>query len=41
MMIHALELHGGPLVMPQTRPADIWRDLTSFEACVRLAIDKS
>ncbi len=37
MMIHALDLHGRPLVMPHARPADIWHDLTSFEACVRLA----
>lgn len=37
MMIHALELHGAPLVLPRTRPAEMWRDLTSFEACVRLA----
>ena len=40
MMIHALELHGAPLVMPRARPADIWRDLTSFEACVGLAAGK-
>jgi nucleoside 2-deoxyribosyltransferase len=37
MMIHALDLHGCPLVTPRQAPADIWRDLTSFEACVRLA----
>jgi nucleoside 2-deoxyribosyltransferase len=37
MMIHALDLHGGPLVTPRARPADIWHDLTAFEACVRLA----
>ena len=37
MMIHALELHGSPLVTPRARPDDIWHDLTSFEACVRLA----
>ena len=37
MMIHALDLHGHPLVLPRARPADIWRDLSSFEACVRLA----
>jgi nucleoside 2-deoxyribosyltransferase len=41
MMIHALDLHGSPLVMPQARPADIWHDLTAFEACVRLAAGKS
>lgn len=40
MMIHALELHGAPLVMPRARPADIWHDLVSFEACVRLAAEK-
>ena len=40
MMIHALELHGSPLVMPQSRPDDIWHDLTAFEACVRLAAAK-
>ena len=41
MMIHALELHGGALVTPRQRPADIWHDLTSFEACVRLAADRA
>jgi nucleoside 2-deoxyribosyltransferase len=41
MMIHALEEHGHPLVLPRARPADIWRDLASFEACVRLAAGKS
>lgn len=40
MMIHALELHGSPLVLPRARPADIWHDLTSFEVCVRLAKGK-
>ncbi|UVO27223.1 nucleoside 2-deoxyribosyltransferase [Bradyrhizobium arachidis] len=37
MMIHALELHGCPLVMPTETPADIWRDLAAFETCVRMA----
>jgi nucleoside 2-deoxyribosyltransferase len=37
MMIHALDLHGHPLVVPKSAPADIWHDLTSFEACVKLA----
>jgi nucleoside 2-deoxyribosyltransferase len=41
MMIHALDLHGCALVTPQTAPADLWHDLTSFEACVRLAAKKS
>jgi nucleoside 2-deoxyribosyltransferase len=40
MMIHALDLHGRPLVTPRTRPQDIWHDLASFEACVRLAAGK-
>jgi len=39
MMIHALDLHGCPLVAPRQPPADIWRDLTAFETCVRLAAD--
>jgi len=38
MMIHALDLHGSPLVTPREMPADIWHDLASFEACVRLAV---
>jgi hypothetical protein len=37
MMVHALDLHGAALVTPRQIPADIWHDLTSFEACVRLA----
>ena len=37
MMIHALELHGVPLVLPRAKPADIWQDLTTFEVCVRMA----
>ena len=37
MMIHALELHGAPLVVPQEKPADIWHDLTAFEVCVGMA----
>lgn len=40
MMIHALDLHGRPLVTPRARPQDIWHDLASFEACVRLAARK-
>ena len=37
MMIHALDLYGGPLVMPADQPDDVWHDLASFEACVRMA----
>jgi hypothetical protein len=40
MMIHGLDLHGAPLVTPRQKPADIWRDLTSFEACVQLAAQR-
>jgi nucleoside 2-deoxyribosyltransferase len=37
MMVHGLDLHGCALVTPRHPPADIWHDLTAFEACVRLA----
>jgi nucleoside 2-deoxyribosyltransferase len=37
MMIHALDLYGSALVTPRETPADIWHDLTAFEACVRAA----
>jgi nucleoside 2-deoxyribosyltransferase len=40
MMIHALELHGHPLVTPRERLTDIWHDLGAFEACVRLAAQR-
>jgi nucleoside 2-deoxyribosyltransferase len=40
MMIHALDLHGCALVTPRQPPADIWRDLTAFETCVRLAAER-
>ncbi|WP_407159376.1 nucleoside 2-deoxyribosyltransferase [Bradyrhizobium sp. STM 3557] len=40
MIIHALELHGCPLVTPREPPADIWHDLTAFETCVRLAAER-
>ena len=40
MMIHALDLHGCRLMTPRQAPADIWHDLTAFEACVRLAADR-
>jgi nucleoside 2-deoxyribosyltransferase len=41
MMIHALDLHGCPLVTPKQAPADIWHDLAAFEACVGLAADRT
>jgi nucleoside 2-deoxyribosyltransferase len=37
MMVHALELHGAALITARQPPEDIWHDLASFEACVRLA----
>ncbi|HXO72405.1 MAG TPA: nucleoside 2-deoxyribosyltransferase, partial [Bradyrhizobium sp.] len=40
MMIHALDLHGCPLVAPRQPAEDIWRDLISFETCVRLAAER-
>jgi nucleoside 2-deoxyribosyltransferase len=40
MMIHALDLHGAPLVVPRQVPADAWHDLTAFEACLRLAAQR-
>jgi nucleoside 2-deoxyribosyltransferase len=40
MMIHALDLHGCPLVTPRQAPADIWHDLGAFEACVRMAAER-
>jgi len=41
IMIHALDLHGCPLVTPKQAPADIWHDLAAFEACVGLAADRA
>jgi nucleoside 2-deoxyribosyltransferase len=40
MIVHGLDLHGCALVTPREMPADIWRDLTSFEACVKLAAQR-
>ena len=40
MMIHALDLHGAPPVVPKERPADIWHDLTAFEVCVGMAASR-
>lgn len=40
MIIHALDLHGCALVTPRHQPADIWRDLTAFETCVRMAAER-
>jgi nucleoside 2-deoxyribosyltransferase len=35
MIVHTLDTHGYPLVRPEG-PADVWDDLTQFEACLRL-----
>jgi nucleoside 2-deoxyribosyltransferase len=40
MMVHTLDLHGCPLVVPRQRPADVWRDLSAFETCVRMAAER-
>ncbi|MGC2775302.1 MAG: nucleoside 2-deoxyribosyltransferase [Bradyrhizobium sp.] len=40
MMMHALDLHGCPLVLPHERPADVWHDLAAFETCVKLAAER-
>ena len=40
MMMHALDVHGAPLVLPRERPADIWHDLTAFEVCVVMAASR-
>jgi nucleoside 2-deoxyribosyltransferase len=37
MIVHGLNIHGCSLIVPRQAPKDIWRDLGSFEACVRLA----
>jgi nucleoside 2-deoxyribosyltransferase len=36
MIVHTLDIHGYPLVRPKSTPVDIWRDLSSFETCLRL-----
>jgi nucleoside 2-deoxyribosyltransferase len=40
MMMHALDLHGCPLIVPRQPPEDIWHDLAWFEACVGLAAER-
>lgn len=39
MIVHALDLYGHALIMPQQTPTDIWHDLTAFEACVRIVAE--
>ena len=36
MIVHGLDLHGCPLLVPSVMPADPWHDLAAFEACLRL-----
>jgi nucleoside 2-deoxyribosyltransferase len=36
MIVHGLDLHGCPLVVPGTAPADPWHDLVAFETCLQL-----
>ncbi len=40
MMIHALDLHGCALIVPPHAPANVWHDLSAFEACVRMAAER-
>jgi len=40
MMIHALGRYGCALVTPREKPADVWHELSAFEACVRLAAER-
>jgi nucleoside 2-deoxyribosyltransferase len=37
MVMHGLDLHGAPLVLPRETPADVWHDLAAFEVCVGVA----
>jgi hypothetical protein len=40
MIVHGLDLHGCPLVMPDVAPADLWHDLAAFETCLQLLTDR-
>jgi nucleoside 2-deoxyribosyltransferase len=33
MIVHALDTFGHPIMVPDSEPKDIWRDLTLFEKC--------
>jgi nucleoside 2-deoxyribosyltransferase len=41
MIIEALDRYGHALITPQQTPADVWRDLTAFEACVRIVAERA
>ena len=36
MIVHGLDLHGCPVVVPNAAPPDPWYDLAAFETCLRL-----
>jgi nucleoside 2-deoxyribosyltransferase len=36
MIVHGLDLHGCPVVIPNAAPADAWHDLAAFETCLQL-----
>lgn len=36
MIMHGLDLHGCPLVVPDAASADPWHDLAAFETCLQL-----
>ena len=36
MIVHGLDRHGCPIVVPDAVPADPWHDLAAFETCLRL-----
>jgi nucleoside 2-deoxyribosyltransferase len=40
MIVHGLDLHGCPLVVPDAALADPWHDLAAFERCLRLAVSR-
>ena len=40
MIVHGLDVHGGPVVVPDVAPADPWHDLSAFERCLQLAASR-
>ncbi|MDB5602091.1 MAG: nucleoside 2-deoxyribosyltransferase [Xanthobacteraceae bacterium] len=41
MIVHALDLYGHALIVPEQPPDDVWHDLTVFEACVRIVAERA
>ena len=37
MMVHGLDIHGVPLLLPRENPYDIWNDFNPFLLCVAMA----